>query len=292
VAIRDLSFGYAPENPVLHDLNLKIPAGGFYGIVGHTGSGKSTLLSLLLRFYHAQSGTITIDDLPLAEIGDTAFRERVGLVPQDPFLLAASARENIAMGRAISNAEIEAAARAAKAHEFICALEDGYDTPLGEGTTAFASFSEHGNLRRARNGGRAVTLSTHTDVTRWERAYRDGTEPALRAVYRNRLLAALDRLIPGASKAATLIECGTPHTFASYTSRYRGLVGGLPQTPSTAVLGAFGHATPLAGLYHCGDTAFPGQSTVGASLSAINAANAALFWRGVSPPRYHVEPQP
>ena len=133
VTIRDLSFGYAPENPVLHDLNLKIPAGGFYGIVGHTGSGKSTLLSLLLRFYHAQSGTITIDDIPLAEIGDTAFRERVGLVPQDPFLLAASAHENIAMGRDIPDADIEAAARAAKAHEFICALENGYDTPLGEG---------------------------------------------------------------------------------------------------------------------------------------------------------------
>ena len=102
-------------------------------LAGPPNSGKSTLLSLLLRFYHAQSGTITIDGLPLAEIGDTAFRERVGLVPQDPFLLAASARENIAMGRDISDADIEAAARAAKAHEFICTLENGYDTPLGEG---------------------------------------------------------------------------------------------------------------------------------------------------------------
>ena len=133
VAIRDLSFGYAPENPVLHDLNLTVPAGSFYGIVGHTGSGKSTLLSLLLRFYHAQSGNIEIDGLPLASIGDTAFRESVGLVPQDPFLLAANARENIAMGRDLSQADIEAAARAARAHDFICALEQGYDTPLGEG---------------------------------------------------------------------------------------------------------------------------------------------------------------
>jgi ATP-binding cassette subfamily B protein/ATP-binding cassette subfamily C protein/ATP-binding cassette subfamily B multidrug efflux pump len=133
VAIHDLSFGYAAENPVLHDINLKIPAGSFYGIVGHTGSGKSTLLSLLLRFYHAQSGYIEIDGLPLASIGDAAFRERVGLVPQDPFLLAASARENIDMGRGLSSAAIEAAARAAKAHDFISALEQGYDTPLGEG---------------------------------------------------------------------------------------------------------------------------------------------------------------
>ncbi|HXA48399.1 MAG TPA: ATP-binding cassette domain-containing protein, partial [Burkholderiaceae bacterium] len=107
--------------------------GSFYGIVGHTGSGKSTLLSLLLRFYHAQSGGIDIDGIPLASIGDAAFRANVGLVPQDPFLLAANARDNIDMGRGLSQHDIEAAARAAKAHGFICNLERGYDTPLGEG---------------------------------------------------------------------------------------------------------------------------------------------------------------
>jgi ATP-binding cassette subfamily B multidrug efflux pump len=133
VAIHHLSFGYTPTEPVLHDLSLTIPAGSFYGIVGHTGSGKSTLLSLLLRFYHAQSGGIDIDGIPLASIGDAAFRANVGLVPQDPFLLAANARDNIDMGRGLSQHDIEAAARAAKAHGFICNLERGYDTPLGEG---------------------------------------------------------------------------------------------------------------------------------------------------------------
>lgn len=133
LAIRNLSFGYTVSQPVLHDLSLNIPAGSFYGIVGHTGSGKSTLLSLLLRFYHAQSGCIEIDGIPLSAIGDDAFRADVGLVPQDPFLLAASARENIDMGRGLSQAEIESAARAAKAHGFISALEQGYDTALGEG---------------------------------------------------------------------------------------------------------------------------------------------------------------
>jgi ATP-binding cassette, subfamily B, multidrug efflux pump len=133
VEVRHLHFGYAPGETVLHDLSLDIPAGAFYGIVGHTGSGKSTLLSLMLRFYHAQSGRIAIDGMPIDEIGDDAFRTDVGLVPQDPFLLAASARENIAMGRAMSGADIEAAARSARAHDFICALEQGYDTPLGEG---------------------------------------------------------------------------------------------------------------------------------------------------------------
>ena len=133
VSIRKLRFGYAPGQDVLHDLSLEIPAGAFYGIVGHTGSGKSTLLSLLLRFYTAQHGSIAIDRIPLGAIGDDAFREDVGLVPQEPFLLAASARENIDMGRGYSQAQIETAARAAKAHGFILALEDGYDTSLGEG---------------------------------------------------------------------------------------------------------------------------------------------------------------
>jgi len=131
--IKHLRFGYAPAQTVLHDLSLDIPAGSFYGIVGHTGSGKSTLLSLLLRFYQAESGSIDIDGVTLDTIGDTAFRAHVGLVPQEPFLLAASVRENIDMGRGLSHAEIETAARAAKAHDFILGLEQGYDTALGEG---------------------------------------------------------------------------------------------------------------------------------------------------------------
>jgi len=133
VSLRHLSFGYDPQHPVLRDLNLDIAAGSFYGVVGHTGSGKSTLLSLLLRFYTAQSGRIAIDGIALADFSDEGFRDDVGLVPQDPFLLAASVRENIAMGRALSDAQIETAARAAHCHDFVMQLEQGYDTPLGEG---------------------------------------------------------------------------------------------------------------------------------------------------------------
>ncbi|MCH8617612.1 ABC transporter transmembrane domain-containing protein [Undibacterium sp. TS12] len=131
--LEQVSFGYDPARPVLQDFNLEIPAGSFYGIVGHTGSGKSTLLSLLLRFYIAQSGRISIDDQPLNSFSDEHFRAKVGLVPQEPFLLAANARENIAMGRDIAEADIIAAAKAAHVHDFILQLEHGYDTPLGEG---------------------------------------------------------------------------------------------------------------------------------------------------------------
>ncbi|TFW06482.1 ATP-binding cassette domain-containing protein [Oxalobacteraceae bacterium OM1] len=133
VEVGHVRFGYLEGQTVLHDLSLSIPAGSFTGIVGHTGSGKSTLLSLLLRFYTPQSGRILVDGQPLERIGDAAFRADVGLVPQDPFLLAASARENIDMGRGLNDEEIEAAARAARAHDFILALEHGYATPLGEG---------------------------------------------------------------------------------------------------------------------------------------------------------------
>ncbi|SHG41143.1 ABC transporter ATP-binding protein [Massilia sp. CF038] len=132
VRIRNLTFGYAPGQDVLHDLNLDIAQGAFIGIVGHTGSGKSTLLSLLLRYYPSAPGAIEIGGEALAAIDNAHFRAAVGLVPQDPFLLAASARENIDMGRGLPQAALEAAARAAHAHDFIMALEDGYDTPLGE----------------------------------------------------------------------------------------------------------------------------------------------------------------
>lgn len=131
--LENVGFAYDPAQQVLHQINLQIPAGRFYGIVGHTGSGKSTLLSLLLRFYTAQSGKIWVDDLDLAELSDEHFRASVGLVPQEPFLLAANARENIAMGRDISEEDIIAAAKAARVHDFILQLEHGYLTPLGEG---------------------------------------------------------------------------------------------------------------------------------------------------------------
>ena len=137
--IKHLGFGYDPAQPVLHDITLHVPAGAFFGIVGHTGSGKTTLLSLLLRFYQAQRGSITIDGIPLGELDDALFRDDVGLVPQEPHLLAATIRENIDMGRGLTPDAIAAAARAACAHDFIADLEHGYDTLLDEGGTRLST---------------------------------------------------------------------------------------------------------------------------------------------------------
>ena len=156
-------------------------------------------------------------------------------------------------------------------------LVASYDEPLGEGNTTFLSFSGPSEPRRARGGGRAVTISTHTDVARWERAYSEGRLQELRGRYTERLLGALERVVPGAVACAELIEPADPHTFQRYTGRLRGLVGGLPQTPQVASLGALSHHTSVCGLFLCGDTTFPGQSTVGTTLSGYNAGRAAAF---------------
>jgi ATP-binding cassette, subfamily B, multidrug efflux pump len=138
VTIDKLDFAYTPGTPVLRQVSLDIAPGEFIGIVGPTGSGKSSLLSLLLRFYPVAQGQLLIDGQPIADLDEADFRDAVGLVPQEPFLLAASARENIAMGRALTNAQIETAAIAAGAHAFISRLEQGYDTRLGEGGARLA----------------------------------------------------------------------------------------------------------------------------------------------------------
>jgi ATP-binding cassette, subfamily B, multidrug efflux pump len=138
IAIDHLDFEYVTGRPVLHDVRLDIAPGSFWGVVGHTGSGKTTLLSLLLRFYPAPAGTIRFDGVPVEAIGEDHFRASIGVVPQEPFLLAGSVRENIAMGRALTAGQVEAAARAAHIHDFIEGLEHGYDTPLGEGGARLA----------------------------------------------------------------------------------------------------------------------------------------------------------
>ena len=133
IRLEQVRFGYVPDHPVLCDVTLEFTAGGFYGLVGHTGSGKSTLLSLLLRFYAVEQGCVTIDGVDIGQFSPDHFSAAVGYVPQDPFLLAASVRENISMGRDLSQEAIETAAKAAHCHDFIQKLENGYECVLGEG---------------------------------------------------------------------------------------------------------------------------------------------------------------
>jgi phytoene dehydrogenase-like protein len=126
---------------------------------------------------------------------------------------------------------------------------------------------------RARGGGRAVTISTHTDPARWEHARANGTLDALKREYAALMMRSLERVL-GAGIEPEVFELGTPFTFERYTARYRGLVGGTPQTVGSANLLARSHRSGIRGLLLCGDTTFPGQSTVGVTLSAINAVRA------------------
>ena len=132
--IKDLRAGYGEGADVLHPFDLDIEAGSFVGLVGHTGSGKSTLLSLLLRFYAPRGGSIRVDGIALDALDDRQLRQDIALVPQEPQLMAASARDNLRMGRSqLSDQALEEAARAARLHDTLLALPKGYDTLLGEG---------------------------------------------------------------------------------------------------------------------------------------------------------------
>jgi ATP-binding cassette subfamily B protein len=130
-----LSFKYPsrPDTRALEDFTLTIAAGETVAFVGPSGAGKSTTFQLLLRFYDPASGRILIDGVDIAQADPQKVRGHIGLVPQETMIFGASARENIRYGRpTASDAEIEAAARAAAADEFIGKLPEGYDTFLGE----------------------------------------------------------------------------------------------------------------------------------------------------------------
>jgi ATP-binding cassette, subfamily B, bacterial len=122
-----------PDAPALVDFNLRIRPGETVALVGPSGAGKSTVLSLLLRFHDPQQGRLTIDGVDVRDCAPVALRERIALVPQQPTLFAASARDNIRYGRLqASDAEVEDAARSAEAHEFLSALPKSYNEELGE----------------------------------------------------------------------------------------------------------------------------------------------------------------
>lgn len=139
IAINQLCFAYQPDKPVLKDLTMSIPSGEFHAIVGHTGSGKSTLLNLMLNFYQPNQGDLLVDGHPLHQLSQHALHDSIAIVPQEPFILAATLAENIDMGRNLSQDAIESAASAAGLHEFIANLTDGYETLLGERGTRLST---------------------------------------------------------------------------------------------------------------------------------------------------------
>ncbi|MEU3008140.1 ABC transporter ATP-binding protein [Streptomyces sp. NPDC007020] len=127
IAFEDVSFAYGGEEEALTGIDLHIPAGQTVAFVGETGAGKSTLVKLVARFYDPTDGRVTADGTDLRELGLTAYRHRLGVVPQEAYLFAGTVRDAIAYGLPdATDASVEAAARAVGAHEMIATLEGGY----------------------------------------------------------------------------------------------------------------------------------------------------------------------
>ena len=135
IAFEGMTFRYParPEVSALNGVSLRVAPGETVALVGPSGAGKTTILQLLMRFYDPQEGAVRMDGVDLRDMARGDFRRAIALVPQDPVIFAASARENIRFGRPdATDAEVEAAAAAAAAHDFLKALPQGYDTWLGE----------------------------------------------------------------------------------------------------------------------------------------------------------------
>ncbi|MFJ7528649.1 ABC transporter ATP-binding protein [Streptomyces griseus] len=127
IAFEDVSFAYGSDEEALTGVDLRIPAGQTVAFVGETGAGKSTLVKLVARYYDPTSGRVTADGADLRTLDLTAYRHRLGVVPQEAYLFAGTVRDAIAYGLPdATDARVEAAARAVGAHEMIATLEDGY----------------------------------------------------------------------------------------------------------------------------------------------------------------------
>ena len=186
VVFDDVGFTYDGSHPVLEDISLRVPAGGSLALVGATGSGKSTLAGMVARLHDPTSGRVTIDGIDLRDLDLADLAANVGMVTQETYLLHASVRDNLRHARPeASDAEIEAAARAARIHDLIVELPDGYDTLVGSRGHRFS-------------GGEQQRLAIARTLLRDPRVLvLDEATSALDNTTEREVQAALDRLAEG-----------------------------------------------------------------------------------------------
>jgi len=133
ITFKDVSFGYAGGSPVLDDISFTVQPGQTVAIVGQTGAGKTTLVRLVSRIYDVTHGAVLVDGVDVRDWNLASLRQQISIIEQDLFLFSRTIAENIAFGKpGATQEEIEAAARAAQAHDFILAFKDGYQTIVGE----------------------------------------------------------------------------------------------------------------------------------------------------------------
>ena len=132
VEIKDVSFSYVPDRELIKDLNISVEQGERVAIVGPTGCGKTTIINLLMRFYDVNSGDISVDNNSIYTSSRQSLHSTYGMVLQDTWIMHGTVKENILMGRQATDEEVEEAAKAAHAHNFIRRLSNGYDTVIND----------------------------------------------------------------------------------------------------------------------------------------------------------------
>ncbi|MDR1921492.1 MAG: ABC transporter ATP-binding protein/permease [Candidatus Adiutrix sp.] len=185
VDFNQVGFAYNEGEPVIADLNFKVKSGQMAALVGHSGAGKTTLVNLIMRFYDVSSGALLIDGLDVRTVTQRSLREQVGIVPQETLLFSGSIRENIRYGRLdATDAEVEAAARAANVAEFVNNFPGGYDTLVGErGASLSGGQRQRVAIARAiLKNPRILILDEATSAldTESEKLVRDALEALLR----------------------------------------------------------------------------------------------------------------
>ncbi|MBM3529580.1 MAG: ATP-binding cassette domain-containing protein [Alphaproteobacteria bacterium] len=204
VAFERVRFAYParPDTDVLHDVSFRVRPGERVAIVGPSGAGKSTIFHLILRFYDPASGAVTFDGVRLPDADPAELRRHIALVPQDVAIFAMSVRDNIRFGRPdASDAEIERAAEVAAAAEFIRALPQGYDTPVGERGVTLS-----GGQRQCIAIARAVLREAPLLLLDEATSSLDAESETLVQTALNRLMAGRTTLVI-AHRLATVLSC-------------------------------------------------------------------------------------
>jgi ATP-binding cassette, subfamily B, bacterial len=244
ISFSGVRFGYEPDEPVLNDFDLEIAPGERVALVGPSGCGKSTALMLLSRFYDPQSGAVSVDGHDVRDLTLASLRRQVGIAFEDSFLFSESVRDNIAYSRpAASPDEIEAAARAAGAHDFITALPRGYDTTVGErGLSLSGGQRQRVALARALLYDPAILVlddaTSAVDATTEEAIHASLRElmedrTTILIAHRRSTLHLADRIV--VMEGGRVIDDGAHDELMERSELYRSLLSGLEDEAAAAI---------------------------------------------------------